>query len=223
MFSSEDGLWHISGDPTEAAVLVFGQKIGFHKEELNKQYPKLEDNAFNYQKKYRSSLHNINGKKELIVDHVTDRATGRHLPQAGALAETIRRRRVGGAAQKTFAGLVGLELRPRRLRDAANLWAALENAGGSDLRDGRWSHPDLAPTSTDLDDIIGYVDRASGKAPVDEPLTGLEGLPDDLGADLDSVLRGILDEANPTQDSATTDAPTNDDPTNDTPGDNPDR
>ena len=67
MFSSEDGLWHISGDPTEAAVLVFGQKIGFHKEELNKQYPKLEDNAFNYQKKYRSSLHNINGKKELIV------------------------------------------------------------------------------------------------------------------------------------------------------------
>ncbi len=67
MFSSEDGLWHISGDPTEAAVLVFGQKIGFHKEELNKQYPKLEDNAFDYQKKYRSSLHNINGKKELIV------------------------------------------------------------------------------------------------------------------------------------------------------------
>jgi Ca2+-transporting ATPase len=67
MFSSEDDLWHISGDPTEAAVLVFGQKIGFHKEELNKQYPKLEDNAFNYQKKYRSSLHNINGKKELIV------------------------------------------------------------------------------------------------------------------------------------------------------------
>lgn len=67
MFSSEDDLWHISGDPTEAAVLVFGQKIGFHKEELNKQYPKLEDNAFDYQKKYKSSLHNINGKKELIV------------------------------------------------------------------------------------------------------------------------------------------------------------
>src|SRR3954468_736338 len=96
------------------------------------------------------------------VDHVTDRTTARHLPQSAALAETIRRRRVGGAAQQTFAGLVGLELRPRRLRDAANLWAALESAGGASLRDGRWAHPDLAPTSADLDDIIGFVQRASG-------------------------------------------------------------
>lgn len=132
------------------------------------------------------------------VDHVTDRATAAHLPQAAALAETVRRRRVGGAAQKTFAGLVGLELRPRRLRDAANLWAALENAGGQSLRDGRWSHPDLAPTSADLDDIIGYVERATGRGTADEPL---EGLPvgalgsEDLGTDLDSVLRDILDEA----------------------------
>ncbi len=96
------------------------------------------------------------------VDHVSDRATSAHLPQSAALAETIRRRRVGGAAQKTFAGLVGLELRPRRLRDAANLWAALENAGGAELRDGRWAHPDLAPTAADLDDPIGYVERATG-------------------------------------------------------------
>ena len=132
------------------------------------------------------------------VDHVTERATAAHLPQSPALAETIRRRRVGGAAQKTFAGLVGLELRPRRMRDAANLWAALENAGGQTLRDGRWSHPDLAPTSEDLDDIIGFVERAAGQAGADKPV---EGLPEstlgaeDLGTDLDSVLRGILDEA----------------------------
>jgi putative hydrolase len=133
------------------------------------------------------------------VDHVTDRATAKHLPQSGALAETIRRRRVGGAAQKTFAGLVGLELRPRRLRDAANLWAALAAEGGDALRDGRWSHPDLAPTSADLDDIIGYVDRAAGRSPAEEPGEGLpEGAlgSEDLGTDLDSVLRGILDEAN---------------------------
>ncbi|GAA2492434.1 zinc-dependent metalloprotease [Terrabacter carboxydivorans] len=129
------------------------------------------------------------------VDHVTDRTTAQHLPQSAALAETIRRRRAGGAAQKAFAGLVGLELRPRRMRDAANLWAALENAGGASLRDGRWAHPDLAPTSADLDDPIGFVERATGGGSVaagDEP-----GAADDsgLGADLDSVLRGILEEA----------------------------
>ncbi|WP_076258213.1 zinc-dependent metalloprotease [Intrasporangium flavum] len=125
------------------------------------------------------------------VDHVTDRATSRHLPQSAALAETIRRRRVGGAAQKTFAGLVGLELRPRRLRDAANLWAALESAGGAELRDGRWAHPDLAPTSADLDDPIGYVERVRGgsAAGVGEPTGAGE-----LG-DLDAVLRGILEDA----------------------------
>jgi putative hydrolase len=132
------------------------------------------------------------------VDHVTDRAASGHLPLSAALAETVRRRRVGGAAQKTFAGLVGLELRPRRLRDAANLWAALEDAGGVELRDGRWSHPDLAPTSADLDDIIGYVDRVSGRSRAEDPSEGLpEGAlgSEDLGTDLDSVLRGILDEA----------------------------
>ena len=124
------------------------------------------------------------------VDHVTERATAPHLPQAAALAETIRRRRVGGAAQKTFAGLVGLELRPRRLRDAANLWAALEAAGGQQLRDGRWAHPDLAPSSADLDDIIGYVERATGAAS-----PGAEADTETMTDDLDSVLKGILDEA----------------------------
>jgi putative hydrolase len=132
------------------------------------------------------------------VDHVTDRATAPHLPQAAALGETIRRRRVGGAAQKTFAGLVGLDLQARRLRDAANLWAALESAGGSELRDGRWAHPDLAPTAADLDDLIGYVERASGSddtrresTPAGEEAFDREA----LSADLDSVLKGILDEA----------------------------
>ena len=143
------------------------------------------------------------------VDHVTERATAAHLPQSPALAETIRRRRVGGAAQKTFAGLVGLELRPRRMRDAANLWAALENAGGQTLRDGRWSHPDLAPTSADLDDIIGFVQRVTGEAGAEEPATALpEGAlgVEDLGTNLDSVLRGILDEAAAGQAGRGTDA-----------------
>ena len=153
------------------------------------------------------------------VDHVSDRATATHLPQSAALAETIRRRRVGGAAQKTFAGLVGLELRPRRLRDAANLWAALENAGGADLRDSRWAHPDLAPTAADLDDPIGYVQRATGgsgriagaesSAPGEATDSGApaaggsaaEPGGDSLGDDLDAVLRSILEEADRERDA----------------------
>lgn len=96
------------------------------------------------------------------VDVVSARATGPHLPHGDALAEAVRRRRAtGGPAEKTFASLVGLELRPRRLRDAANLWAALEDARGASGRDEAWGHPDVAPTAADLDDPLGYVERRS--------------------------------------------------------------
>lgn len=99
------------------------------------------------------------------VDVVSARAVGPHLPNADALAEAVRRRRAtGGPAEKTFASLVGLELRPRRLRDAANLWSALESAGGQDARDEAWGHPDVAPTAADLDDPLGYAERRSSGA-----------------------------------------------------------
>ena len=95
------------------------------------------------------------------VDVVSDRATRQHLPQVDALGEAVRRRRAtGGPAEKAFGALVGLELRPRRLRDAANLFAALEDRGGPGARDAAWRHPDLAPGADDLDDPLGYVERA---------------------------------------------------------------
>ncbi|WP_238999402.1 zinc-dependent metalloprotease, partial [Segeticoccus rhizosphaerae] len=73
------------------------------------------------------------------VDVVTERATSRHLPHVAALGEAVRRRRAsGGPAERVFSQLVGLELRPRRMRDAANLWAALESSAGPQgrLQDG---------------------------------------------------------------------------------------
>lgn len=94
------------------------------------------------------------------VDVVTARATEPHLPHADALAEAVRRRRAtGGPAEKTFASLVGLELRPRRMRDAANLWSSLEATAGQGGRDDAWGHPDIAPTAADLDDPLGYAER----------------------------------------------------------------
>ncbi len=105
------------------------------------------------------------------VDVVTERASRAHLPHTQAMLETIRRRRAtGGPAERTFASLVGLELRPRRLRDAANLFAALEDAHGPQARDAAWSHPDLAPTAADLDDVLGYVERAGVVSSLDDEL-----------------------------------------------------
>jgi putative hydrolase len=92
------------------------------------------------------------------VATVVGAAAGERLPQAGALAEAIRRRRAtGGPAERTFATLVGLELRPRRLREAAEIWRSLTEARGVDGRDAVWAHPDLLPTAEDFDDPAGFV------------------------------------------------------------------
>jgi putative hydrolase len=87
------------------------------------------------------------------VCHVVDRASADRLPDAVRLAEMFRRRRAaGGPAEQTFAALVGLELRPRRLREAAVLWAGLAEHRGVDGRDAVWGHPDLLPSDDDFAD-----------------------------------------------------------------------
>jgi putative hydrolase len=92
------------------------------------------------------------------VDDLVGEAAGAHLPNAAALGETMRRRRAtGGPAEQTFATLVGLELRPRRLREAATLWRWMREQRGVEARDAVWSHPDLLPSGDDLTDPVGFV------------------------------------------------------------------
>jgi hypothetical protein len=75
-----------------------------------------------------------------------------------------RRRAAGGPAEHTFATLVGLELRPRRSREAAALWAQIAQSEGIPAREAVWAHPDLLPTAADLDDPGGYAGRRSATA-----------------------------------------------------------
>jgi len=75
---------------------------------------------------------------------------------------------------------VGLELRPRRLRDASTLWASLRTRQGSEARDGVWMSPHLLPTDSDLDDPLGF--REDAVAP--------EELSDE---DFDAGLRDLLE------------------------------
>ena len=87
------------------------------------------------------------------VCHVVDAAAESRLPGVVRLGEAFRRRRAaGGPAEQTFAALVGLELRPRRLREAAALWAALTGHRGIEGRDAIWGHPDLLPSEEDFAD-----------------------------------------------------------------------
>ncbi|MDF9716618.1 zinc-dependent metalloprotease [Nocardioides sp. ChNu-153] len=116
------------------------------------------------------------------VDEVVGQATAERMPNAVRLAEAVRRRRAtGGPAEQTFATLVGLELRPRRLRDASTLWGSLRTRQGTEGRDGVWMHPDLLPSAADLDDPLGFREDA---------LTTDELVEDDFDAALRDLLAG---------------------------------
>jgi putative hydrolase len=111
------------------------------------------------------------------VQVVVTAALGDRIPGAAALAETLRRRRAtGGPAEQTFTTLVGLELRPRKMREAAALWDRLTQAAGADVRDSVWQHPDLLPAADDLDDPAGFIDRIIGgdTSGIDEAIAELE-------------------------------------------------
>ncbi len=120
------------------------------------------------------------------VDEVTDAAARDQLPGAARLREAVRRRRaVGGPAEHVLATLVGLELRPRRLREAAALWGAMSARHGLAARDEVWDHPDLVPGTDDLDDPVGYAENwgrsSAGSDEMDAALRDLldgDGSPD---------------------------------------------
>ena len=111
------------------------------------------------------------------VDCVTQAATVR-LPRSAAIAELVRRKRSsGGPAEKTFLTLIGLELRPRKLREASAMWNAVTDAVGIQKRDAIWSHPDLLPTEADIADPSALIAKLSNGAPED---------------DMDAALRDLL-------------------------------
>lgn len=115
------------------------------------------------------------------VDDVVAQTTAGLLPRADALLELVRRRRAAaGPAENALKTLLNLELRPRRVRDAANAWAALRSAKGIEARDAVWAHPDLMPTSSDLDDPLAFAENG--------------GHVDRTGDAMDAALAALLDE-----------------------------
>jgi len=66
-FIEETSIWKIAGDPTEAAMLVLSEKIGFRHETLEKETPKIFELPFDYQKKYHATIRAVDGKNFLTI------------------------------------------------------------------------------------------------------------------------------------------------------------
>jgi putative hydrolase len=117
------------------------------------------------------------------VDVVTAQATSR-LPESARIAEAARRRRaVGGPAEDALGALVGLKLRPRRLREASAMWQAVTDAVGISARDSLWDYPDLMPQASDIDDPTALIARLQAVARGEQPVAD----------EMDEALARLLD------------------------------
>ena len=66
-YDSENKKWLVFGDPTEVALAVFAEKIGFHKDDLEKESPKIAEIPFDYTKKYHAVVHSVGNQAMLTV------------------------------------------------------------------------------------------------------------------------------------------------------------
>lgn len=147
------------------------------------------------QREALSSLEELLTLVEGWADCVTWKAGMAHLPHLDQLREMMRRERaVGGPAQRTFESLLGLQLRPKRIREAAELWARIDADCGTDGRDAKWSHPDLLPTLPNEDSgspaAQGTAEASGTDAAFGTDATG----GNNTGIDWDAELSKLLDE-----------------------------
>ena len=125
---------------------------------------------------------------EAWVDHVTSTALEGKLPQLDALREVLRRRRASGSpAEQMLADTVGIELRPRRVREALSWWESVLATEGTEGREAKWAHPDLLPGA----EVLSGTPQAPRPAAAAD--TGAEEI--EIPEDFDAELEKLLDEA----------------------------
>lgn len=92
------------GDPTELALLDFGEKMGMHRERLEKQYPRYDEAPFDSDRKMMTTYHRIlkngghkgsiaytKGAPDVIVQHCTHiLQDGRSVPMT-----SVQQKRIG--------------------------------------------------------------------------------------------------------------------------------
>ena len=140
-------------------------------------------------------MENLLALVEGWVDAVVWRAGMAHIPHIEQLREMLRRERaIGGPAERTFESLMGMQLRPKRMREAAALWESIGTQEGPEARDAKWSHPDLLPQLPDeqSEDSSNEENGAASATTGTEQTTAQQDIPDSI--DWDAELSKLLDE-----------------------------
>ena len=105
------------------------------------------------------------------IDAVVTQAAGERLPSMIRLRETQQRRRATNSpTQQLFATLVGLEVSPRRTREAIAFWEKIAALKDIQTRDQIWDESFLLPTSEDLGNPEGFLKARE----IPDDLSGLQ-------------------------------------------------
>ena len=104
------------------------------------------------------------------IDHVISEVASDRIPAFNALIENSRRRRATSSPmQQLFANLLGLEVSPRKMREASAFWGEVKKIRGSDGRDKCWEDPAFLPMPDDLSDVAVFLNSVT----VPDDLSGL--------------------------------------------------
>lgn len=104
------------------------------------------------------------------IDHVISQVASDRIPSFNALIENSRRRRATNSPmQQLFASLLGIEISPRKMREASAFWGEVKNLRGADGRDKCWEDPAFLPMPKDLADVKAFLDSVT----VPDDLSGL--------------------------------------------------
>jgi putative hydrolase len=96
------------------------------------------------------------------IDHVISEVGAERIPSFNALIENSRRRRaVNSPMQQLFATLLGLEVSPRKMREAAVFWSEVKSLRGCDGRDRCWEDPAFLPMPNDLKDVAAFLNSVT--------------------------------------------------------------
>lgn len=126
-----------------------------------------------------SRLEHLLSLVEGWISAISAQAVSAQLPHAVALGEMFQRRSATDSpVNQVFGPLVGLELKPRRIREAAAFWRMAHERLGTEARDHLWSHPDLLPTPEDLENPAVFFEESTPSA---------------VEAELDAFLAQLLD------------------------------
>ena len=109
-----DGRWDIKGDPTEGALVVAAAKIGLDKDDLDKQFPRVNEIPFTSETKRMTTLHTTQqgviacskGALEVILDSCSKQLTDNGetmLDAAGRKAILEAAHRMAGEAMRVLA------------------------------------------------------------------------------------------------------------------------